>query len=187
MVIYTLACAALWLSGNAASGDAPGGPYQRIADRNVFGLNPKPLPPEINKPPPPSPRVLLTGITTILGNKCALLKTTPPAKPGEPAKEQAFTLAAGQREGEIEVLEINEKAGTVKVNNYGTITVLDFDKDGVKVAAIPPGPGGMVPGPAGSPVAPARGANSATPSLTAEQQLIMVEAERMRPAATGTR
>jgi len=74
-------------------------------------------------------------------------------------EEQAFTLAEGQREGEIEVLEINEIARTVKVNSYGTITTLDFDKDGVKVAAIPPGPGGMLPGPAGSPVTPPRGAN----------------------------
>jgi hypothetical protein len=215
MVVYTLAGLSLWISGTAASGDVPGGPYQGIVGRNVFGLNQKPPAPEINTPPPPSSKVFLTGITTILGNKCALLKTTPPARPGEPAKEQAITLAEGQRDGDIEVLEINEKAGTVKISNFGTITMLDFDKDGVKVAAAPPGPGGpmarpggMMPGPGGNLAMLANGANqmprtmrlpmptaqlqtqpqaaaSARPPLTAEQQIIMVEAERMRLQQQG--
>jgi hypothetical protein len=168
MLICTLAGVALCTSGNAVTSDAPGNPYQGIVDRNVFGLKSPPPPPdpEANKPPPP--KIFLTGITTILGNKRALLKTTPPPKPGEPAKEQSFTLGEGQREGEIEVLEINEKAGTVKVNDYGTITTLDFDKDGVKVAGgIPPAPGGaaarpggFVPGPAANPFTPAGGANA---------------------------
>lgn len=168
MLICTVAGVALCTSGNAVTSDASGNPYQGIVDRNVFGLKSPPPPPdpEANKPPPP--KIFLTGITTILGNKRALLKTTPPAKPGEPAKEQSFTLGEGQREGEIEVLEINEKACTVKVNDYGTITTLDFDKDGVKVAGgIPPAPGGaaarpggFVPGPAANPFTPAGGANT---------------------------
>src|SRR5580765_7113869 len=61
-----------------------GNPYQGIVDRNVFGLRPPPPPPdpELNKPPPP--KITLTGITTILGNARALMKTPPPAaKPGE--------------------------------------------------------------------------------------------------------
>jgi hypothetical protein len=168
MLICTLAGLALCTPGNAVTGDATGNPYQGIVDRNVFGLKPPPPPPdpESNKPPPP--KIFLTGITTILGNKRALLKTTPPAKPGEPAKEQSFTLGEGQREGDIEVLEINEKAGTVKVNDYGTITTLDFDKDGVKAtAAVAPGPGGapahppgFAPTPGANPFVPARGANT---------------------------
>ena len=167
MLICTLAGVALCMSGKAVTGDAVGNPYQGIVDRNVFGLKPPPPPPdpEANKPPPP--KVFLTGITTILGNKRALLKMTPPAKPGQPAKEESFTLGEGQREGDIEVLEIDEKAGTVKVNNYGTVTTLDFDKDGVKVAGGPapvaggaPGrPPGFAPAPAASPFMPAGGAN----------------------------
>jgi hypothetical protein len=186
IVIHTLACAALWVSGNAASGDSRDEPYRGIVERNVFGLNPKPPPPEINTPPPPSPRVFLTGITTVLGNKHALLKTTPPAKPGELAKEQAFTLAEGQREGEIEVLEINEIARSVKVNNYGTITTLDFDKDGVKVAAAPPGPGGVMARPGGmapgSPAAPTGGANPAPRPMGLQQQGL----DKMFPPAPPT-
>ena len=157
----------VWALCRAADAAAPGAesnPYQGIVDRNVFGLKPPPPPPdpEANKPPPP--KIFLTGITTILGNKRALLKTTPPAKPGEPAKEQTFTIGEGQRDGDIEVLEINEKAGTVKVNDYGTITTLDFDKDGVKavVGAAPAAarPAGFVPAPGANPFMPAGGANT---------------------------
>ncbi len=168
----TLACMmvvwALCRAASAAAPDSAANPYQGIVDRNVFGLKPPPPPPdpESNKPPPP--KIFLTGITTILGNKRALLKTTPPAKPGEPAKEQSFTLGEGQREGDIEVLEIDEKAGTVKVNDYGTITTLDFDKDGVKATAgVAPGPGGapahppgFAPTPGANPFVPGRGANT---------------------------
>ena len=111
-------------------------------------------------------------VTTILGNKRALLKMTPPAKPGEPAKEQSFTLGEGQREGDIEVLEINENAGTVKVNDYGTITTLDFDKDGVKVAGGPPPPAagagarpaGFVPAPGANPAHACRGPHYLAPA-----------------------
>lgn len=168
MLICTFAGVALCMSGNAGTGDAVGNPYQGIVDRNVFSLKPPPPPPdpEANKPPPP--KVFLTGITTILGNKRALLKMTPPAKPGQPAKEESFTLGEGQREGDIEVLEIDEKACTVKVNNYGTVTTLDFDKDGVKVAggaapvagAAAGHPPGFVPAPAANPFMPAGGANA---------------------------
>jgi hypothetical protein len=171
MLICSLAGLALCMPGNAVAGDAAGNPYQGIVDRNVFGLKPPPPPPdpESNKPPPP--KIFLTGITTILGNKRALLKTTPPAKPGEPAKEQSFTLGEGQREGDIEVLEIDEKAGTVKVNDYGTIATLDFDKDGVKgTPGAPPAPGGapthpagFAPTPGANPFVPARGANPTLP------------------------
>jgi hypothetical protein len=77
------------------------------------------------------------------------LKATPPPKPGEPAKEQSYTIAEGTKDGDIEVLEVDEKGGTVKVNNYGAVMTLDFDKNGVKVASAPPPPGGM-PHPGGN-------------------------------------
>ena len=38
-------------------------------------------------------------------------------------------LREGQREGEVVVLAIDEKAGRVKVNNYGTEMVLTFDTE----------------------------------------------------------
>jgi hypothetical protein len=161
MLICTLAGLALCTTGNAVGGDSPGNPYQGIVDRNVFGLKSPPPPPDPEASKPPPPKVFLTGITTILGNKRALLKMTPPAKPGEPAKEQSFTLGEGQREGDIEVLEINEKVGAVKVNNYGTITTLDFENNGVKVAA---GPAPTAAGARPAGFVPAQGANPAMPA-----------------------
>ena len=128
-----------------------GNPYQGIVDRNVFGLRPPPPPPdpELNKPPPP--KITLTGITTILGNARALMKSPPPpGKPGEPAKgEQYYNLTVGQRDGEVEVLEIDPVAGSVKINNSGSVVTLTFDKDGVKggggAGGVPPPPGAVPP------------------------------------------
>src|SRR5438876_6958948 len=111
LVIYTLG-ALMFCAGVKAAApedsapDTSGNPYQGIVDRNVFALKPPPAPqrPEDNKPPPPT--IKLTGITTILGNKRVLMNVQMPAKPPEPAKLQSFILTEGQRDGEIEVLEI---------------------------------------------------------------------------------
>ncbi len=154
-----------WTGSQATSTETSGdSPYQAIVERNVFGLKPPPPPPdpELNKPPPP--KILLQGFTTILGTKRALFKMQVPPKPGEqPKGEQSFILAEGQRDGDIEVLEIDEKAGKVKVNNFGTVMDLDFESNGIKTAAASapggaPKPAGFVPGPPQNPFAPAGGA-----------------------------
>jgi hypothetical protein len=130
--------------------ERPGGgnfatPYQAISERNVFGLKPPPAPPdpEANKPQPP--KITPTGLTTILGKKMALFKVQMPAKPPEPAHEQSMILAEGEREGEIEVVSIDEKLGEIKFNNYGSAVSLSLEKDGAKlpasaapVAGVPP-------------------------------------------------
>jgi hypothetical protein len=130
--------------------ERPGGgnfatPYQAISERNVFGLKPPPAPPdpEANKPQPP--KITPTGLTTILGKKMALFKVQMPAKPPEPAHEQSMILAEGEREGEIEVVSIDEKLGEIKFNNYGSPVSLSLEKDGAKlpasaapVAGVPP-------------------------------------------------
>jgi hypothetical protein len=130
-------------------------PYQSIVDRNVFSLKP-PAPPadptEVNKPT--VVKITLTGMTTILGNKRVLMKTAPPpGKPGEgPKSEQSYILTEGQREGDIEVIEIDEKGGSVKVNNGGTLQTLTFEKDGAKLpATVAPA---SAPGLPGAPVIP---------------------------------
>ena len=104
-----------------------GNPYHQIAERNVFGLRP-PQPSRVEPPPAPLPKVVLTGITTILGNKRALLKVQFPAQPRQPVKEESCVLAEGQRDGAIEVLEINEKTAQVKVDNSGPVSVITFQK-----------------------------------------------------------
>ena len=166
-LIFVVSSFAFCAAANSISADSPSNPYQGIVDRNVFGLKPPPpLPkPEDNKPPPA--KITLTGITTILGNKRALMKVQVPAKPGEPAKEQSYILTEGQRDGEIEVLEINELEGSVKVNESGLVTLLTFDKDGAKLPSTPPPavpvagapPAGMAPANA---YAPATGSSPVT-------------------------
>lgn len=115
--------------------------YQPIPERNLFALK---APQQVtNEPTPPQlPKLLLTGITTILGDRRALMKVQPQAmKPGDLAKEQSLILSEGQREGAIEVLAIDENAGSVKVNNSGTVVTLTFEKDGAKLPSTPPPPG----------------------------------------------
>jgi hypothetical protein len=111
--------------------------YEAIPERNVFGLKP-PEQTRLEPKAPPLPRLILTGITTILGNKRALMKEVPVgSRPGDPSQERSLILTEGQREGDIEVLAVDEKAGTVKVNNSGTIMTLDFKKDGPQATSRP--------------------------------------------------
>lgn len=130
----------------SAAGESP---YGGIVGSNIFKLKPPPPPTsstEQEKAPPPN--ITLTGITTIFGNKRAIMRTPPvAAKPGEPARDQSFFLAEGQQDGEMEVVEIDEKTGTVKVKYGGTPLTLTFDKNGSKTASAgPPGAGGAIPG-----------------------------------------
>ncbi len=104
-----------------------GSPYQSISDRNVFHLKAATIT-RSETAPAPLPKIHLTGITTILKGKRALLKVEFPAKPPQPAREESYILTEGQRTGSIEVLEINEKKDQVKVDYSGTITNLTFEK-----------------------------------------------------------
>src|SRR5262249_22165214 len=81
----------------------------------------------------------------ILGNKRALMNVQVPGKTAQP-----LILAEGQREGEIEVLEIDEKAGIVKLHQSGQAVSLNFEKNGAKLPAAapvppPPAPGQLTP------------------------------------------
>jgi len=117
------------------------GPYQAIVERNVFGLKPPPAPVAEAPPPAPPLKITLTGITTILGNKRALMSVAVPNKPPE-----TYMLTEGQRQGEIEVLSIDERGGAVLVKNHGIEQTLDFKTDGAK-AQPPPVIPGMIPPP----------------------------------------
>jgi len=127
------------ISATALCAGATVNPYQAIAARNVFALRPPPPPPEPEAVKPAPPPITLTGIIT-LGGKRALLTTPPaPGKPGAEARAQSLVLGEGQREGDIEVLEINEHAGTVTLNSGDTVTTLNFAEHGVQHAANPQG------------------------------------------------
>jgi len=140
MLVWMAGSLAFCMGAQAVTSENTENPYQSIVDRNVFSLKPAPTPvdpAEANKPQ--TLKITLTGITTILGNKRVLMKTAPPqGKPGEaPKTEQSYILTEGQREGDIEVIEINEKLGSVKVSNGGAVQTLTFEKDGAKLPATP--------------------------------------------------
>jgi hypothetical protein len=127
----------LWSAAWGASAGGSANPYYQIPERNVFGL--KPPQPKTAEPAQslPLPKITLTGIITILGDKRALLRVQPSAQPrAKPGKEESYTLAEGQRDGEIEVLEIDPKTERVKVNNSGTVMEITFEKP--SPAASPP-------------------------------------------------
>jgi hypothetical protein len=102
-------------------------PYEAIYHRNLFHLR---APPIIRVQPKtaPLPKIRLTGITTILPGKRALLEVEFPVKPSARPKIESFILTEGESAGPIEVLEINEKAAQVRVDNSGTVTNLTFEK-----------------------------------------------------------
>jgi hypothetical protein len=124
---WVLSGLVLWSAASAAGPAFSGNPYHNISERNVFGLRP-PQPAHPGHPSAPVPKIMLTGITTIFGDKRALLKVQFPAQPPRPAKEQSCILTEGQRDGVIEVLRINAKTEKVKVDNSGTVMEITFDK-----------------------------------------------------------
>ncbi len=150
-------------------------PYQPIIDRNIFALKPPPPPPDPASEKPPPPKITLTGIATILGKKLALMKTPPePVKQGESSKgEHFYTLTEGQRDGELQVVKIDEKAQTVEVTFGGSPFTLNFTDNGVKGSATtgaPPPSGnpfgqpGGIPSPTGGRPFPPRAMRLPTPN-----------------------
>jgi hypothetical protein len=146
-VLITLA---LVNGAQANTGDSTDKPYHGIVARNVFDVHaaPPPPPPDPNANRPPPPAIKLQGITDILGKKQVIMKATVPAKAGSPAKEEAFILSEGQRQGEITVLSIDVKGGSVEVDNYGMRTNLTLEANGEKLASSPmaPAAGSPLPG-----------------------------------------
>ena len=143
-------------------------PYSdTITSRNAFGIKPVVAVAPPQPVPPPAPKVQLQGITTILGKKLVLFKAVLPAKPPEQPqpKEVSFMLSEGQREGEIEVMEINVDTGNVKLKNYGVEQSLNLKDDAAKpVVMAAPTP---VPLQAGAPGVPPPIATGALPAATA--------------------
>ncbi|MGD0615448.1 MAG: hypothetical protein ABSA69_08435 [Verrucomicrobiota bacterium] len=127
----------LGMGTQVLSADVPDNPYQGIIDRNVFDLKPPVDPATLVPPAAPPPKITLTGFTTILGNKRVLFKVQLPPTPPAPAKEESYILTEGQRDGDIEVLEIDNTAGIAKFNNHGTIQTLDLAEDGMKPSNTP--------------------------------------------------
>jgi hypothetical protein len=121
-----------------ACADVKENPYQVIIDRNPFNLRPIPPPvvavaTETNAPPVPPPEIKLTGITTLSGSPKAFLQVE-----DKQTKKAAFPppLAAGDNYNEIVVVSIDVENNTVRIKNGDAETTLDFEKNGVKAAAV---------------------------------------------------
>jgi hypothetical protein len=145
-LVWGIGCAVLCTGGRALYATSADNPYQPIVVRNVFSLKPKPEEKPAEPPKPPAPKITLNGITDLFG-KQALLTVQMPAKPGEAAKAQSFILKEGERDGDLEVIQIDMTAGSVKVNNFGNEMTLTMEKDGAKPS------GGAAPGAAPMPIA----------------------------------
>src|SRR5689334_18959894 len=96
---------------------------------------------------PAKPDVKLTGIIELNGAKRALLLV----------QDRSCILSEGQSAGSIEVLQIDEKAGHVKIKSGGSEVELSLARDGiqpVKAAAPPaaPPPAVLTTKPAPAPV-----------------------------------
>ena len=137
--------------GGDAIGSAEENPYSAIVERNVFDLKPPPKPSAADeKTNTPPLNVRLTGITTILGNKRALFMVqegSAPGKRGAQNKEESYIMTEGQRQGALEVLEIDVKGETVKIKNDGIVSTIPIEVP--KPQNAPPAPGG--PGRPGGP------------------------------------
>lgn len=146
----------VWLCAEVqgALTEAGSNPYQKIVDRNMFGLRDPPPPPVQTAPPPPvtPSNVKITGISNTYKVKKAHFMVSLPGKTPE-----YCSLSEGEGKDSLEVLEIDTKAGSVKVRTAGVEKVMTFETDGLKnpMAAMPPpgAPGvpGMVPGMPGVP------------------------------------
>ena len=133
--MLALAADGLWAAVDAKA------TYQIIVDRNPFGLRPLPPPLSAAGPPEPPPKppasFKLVGITSIQSPKKALILKTETAPNSKP---KYFRIEEGGRDGDIDVLEIDAKNGSVKIAYAGNNSVLKFEKENVKAAGTPGGP-----------------------------------------------
>ena len=156
-----------WLSGQSlVAGVAPvDNPYAPIVDRNVFGLVPIPT-----NPPPvdpgsliPKPKISPNGIMRLFGQLQVIFKVTN-NRPGQPPKEDSYVMGEGDRQDEIEVLKIDEKAASISFNNHGEVQELPLVASAPSAGGPAAAPSGFAPSPGMTApgMSPAAGANSST-------------------------
>ena len=151
--LILLLASAGWLSTGLQTGRAaaPDNPYTPIVTRNMFDLVPVPVgPPPDSTPATPPPKITPNGIMTIFGKLQALFKVAGVAKPGQPAKDESYILGEGERQDDIEVQKIDEKAAIITFNNHGKIEELPLVAGtavGGELAPAAPNAPGVLPRP----------------------------------------
>lgn len=139
--------------------------YSAIPQRNAFNLR-EPEPPKPPEQPPPPVTVKLTGITTLLDTKRVFLIVQEQGK-----QPESKIMREGEKDGPVEVVQIDESTGSVKIINSGKEVTLNFEKDGVKPPTAPaqspmPATTGQPPMPGATTFIPLPGAIPTTPSPT---------------------
>ena len=127
---------------------APANPYTALVTRNIFGL--VPIPPAEPPPPPPvdpPPKITPNGIMSIFGKYQVLFKTPGKVKAGQPPKEESYVMGEGDRQDDIAVMKIDDKAGMVTFDNHGVIQELPLVVAQNVGAPAAPGAPGSVPVP----------------------------------------
>lgn len=140
-------------------------PYAAIGGRNVFALKPPAAVTNISNAVVTAPAGLeLQGFTTILGRPQVLIKMKVPPRPPEPAKDRSLVMDVGQREGDVEIVEMDTRAGIVKLKNQGNLVSLNLKDNSSKLTSGPAlpmpamtAPAGMIPPPASGTPAPGGG------------------------------
>ncbi len=119
-------------------------PYHAIPSANVFRLA-QPVPAPVVAQTAPLPRFRLAGITTFPRGKRALLQVASTPLRDRNSEEQSFILEEGQRSGKVEILAIDEIAGSVRLSYAGTPVVLTLANDAPTPKAGPPTPPPLPP------------------------------------------
>jgi hypothetical protein len=135
---------AVVMSTSVRAGDAlsTDNPYAPIVARNIFGLNPPPAVDPTATMAEPPPKITPNGIMSIFGQLQVLFKVAVPAKAGQPAKDESYILSEGQRQDEIEVVQIDEKNSLVTFNNHGIVQELPLAKANAPTVSTPAPPPG---------------------------------------------
>ena len=164
-------------------------PYTLIAARNVFGLNP--AQPAETVPGKTPPKITLNGIMSIFGQPQALFRIAGMVNPGQAPRENSYILGEGQRQDDIEVVHIDELAGSVTFNNQGvaqTASLPEAPSTGSSMVAVTAAdalaihrqphvvPGRKPPYLGGDPASGTIGGSQSP--MTPEQQILMIEAQR---------
>lgn len=149
-----------------------GKPYATVISRNVFGLVPIPVvDPASLTPSTPPPKITPNGIMTLFGKLQVLFKVQQPAAAGQPAKEVSYTMGVGERQDDIEVQKIDDRAATITFNNHGVVQTLELAKAaaGAPSGAPPTGgtPPGGIPRPGGLPAVISQPGGAATTTIGA--------------------
>ena len=115
--------------------------YRVFVVRNAFGLRTN-LPPVQQPTNPPAQKVdvKFTGITSDRSGKKAWLVVPPPPN-NRTQNPQYLSLREQETQGDIQVLEIDDKENTVKIVNAGIPAVLTFKENGYPTPAMAAMPG----------------------------------------------